>query len=515
MREGDPTPEEERSPAAGHVGPLKGTPAEGLLAAIFESCEDAIVSKRLDGAITSWNPAAERLFGYPAEEILGRSIRVLIPDDRQHEEDSIISRIQRGERVMPFHTMRRRKDGHEIEVSVTVSPVHDASGRIVGASKIARELGDLDLARKALAESEARFEMMADNISQLAWIADADGSIIWYNKRWFEYTGTTLDEMKGWGWQAVHHEDHLERVTERFVSAINSGEPWEDTFPLRGADGRYRWFLSRARPIRDDTDRVAFWFGTNTDVTEQREQSEAIENLLREVNHRAKNMLTLIMALARRSAPGNDAFLKRFTRRIQALAANQDLLVKRAWGSVEMADLVKAQLAFAIDLAGSGLTHSGPPVAITARAAETLGLALHELATNALKYGALSRGGDDRGEGGGPDEGGDEGEDGGEDGGEGGIGSVAIAWTVEDGRFRLSWTESGGPPVTPPEREGFGSSVIRDIPAASLGADVQLDYRAEGLRWSLDAPVESVVADGVGAGAAEDGNEDGDGDGHA
>ncbi|QNE06718.1 PAS domain S-box protein [Croceicoccus marinus] len=480
------------------MGPLKGTPAEGLLAAIFESCEDAIVSKRLDGAITSWNPAAERLFGYPAEEILGRSIRVLIPDDRQHEEDSIISRIQRGERVMPFHTIRRRKDGQEIEVSVTVSPVHDASGRIVGASKIARELGDLDLARKALAESEARFEMMADNISQLAWIADADGSIFWYNKRWFEFTGTTLDEMKGWGWKAVHHQDHIDRVLERFVASITSGESWEDTFPLRGADGRYRWFLSRARPICDDSGRVAFWFGTNTDVTEQREQSEAIENLLREVNHRAKNMLTLIMALARRSAPGNDEFLKRFTRRIQALAANQDLLVKRAWGSIDMADLVKAQLAFAIDLAGSGLTHSGPPVAVTARAAETLGLALHELATNALKYGALSRGDDGRGEGGEAE------------GDEDGIGSVAIAWTVEDGRFRLGWTESGGPPVTPPAREGFGSSVIRDIPAASLGADVQLDYRAEGLRWSLDAPVESVVADGVGVGAAGDGDGAGD-----
>ena len=473
------------STGPGSIGPastghVSGTPAEGLLAAIFESCEDVIVSKRLDGSITSWNPAAERLFGYSAEEILGKSIRLLIPDDRQHEEDLIIARIQRGERVMPFDTVRRRKDGQDIGVSVTVSPVHDADGKVVGASKIARELGDLDLARKALAESEARFGMMADNISQLAWIADASGSIFWYNRRWFEFTGTTLDEMKGWGWKAVHHEDHIDRVTERFVAAITSGEPWEDTFPLRGTDGGYRWFLSRARPIRDETGRVEFWFGTNTDITEQREQSEAIENLLREVNHRAKNMLTLIMALARRSAPGNDEFLKRFTRRIQALAANQDLLVKRAWGSVAMTELVDAQLAFAIDLARSGLTHEGPPVAITARAAETLGLALHELATNALKYGALSRGGPDRA---------DDGD---------GTGNVAIAWTVEDGRFRISWTESGGPPVTPPEREGFGSSVIRDIPAASLDADVQLDYRAEGLHWSLDAPLDNVTGEGAG-----------------
>ena len=479
MNEEDPTPEHP-GPAPGPVvsGANSGTPAEGLLAAIFESCEDAIVSKRLDGTITSWNPAAERLFGYSADEMLGKPIRLLIPDDRQHEEDSIIARIERGERVLPFNTVRRRKGGQDIDVSVTVSPVHDASGAVVGASKIARELGDLDLTRRALAESEARFEMMADNISQLAWIADADGSIIWYNKRWFEFTGTTLDEMKGWGWKAIHHEDHIGRVTDRFVEAIGKGESWEDIFPLRGADGSYRWFLSRARPIRDAAGRVAFWFGTNTDITEQREQKEAIEHLLREVNHRAKNMLTLIMALARRSAPGNDAFVKRFTRRVQALAANQDLLVARAWGSVAMADLVEAQLGFVIDRARAGLTHEGPPVAITARAAETLGLALHELATNALKYGALSLGEEE-----------DEAQN------DRPAGRVAIAWSLEDGRFRLSWTESGGPPVTPPEREGFGSSVIRDIPAASLGADVRLDYRAEGLRWTLDAPAQSIIGE--------------------
>ncbi len=467
-----------RSAASARVS---GTPAEGLLAAIFESCEDAIVSKRLDGTITSWNPAAERLFGYAAGEILGKSIRLLIPDDRQHEEDSIIERIGRGERVTSFDTLRRHKDGREIGVSVTVSPVHDASGAIVGASNIARELGDLDRARRALAESEARFEMMADNISQLAWIAQADGAIYWYNKRWFEFTGTTLDEMKGWGWKAVHHQDHVDRVHDRFVEAIRNGERWEDIFPLRGADGNYRWFLSRARPIRDDSGKVAFWFGTNTDITEQREQNEAIENLLREVNHRAKNMLTLIMALARRSAPGNDAFVKRFTRRVQALAANQDLLVRRAWGSVELADLVEAQLSFVTDRTRTGLAYDGPKVAITARAAETLGLALHELATNALKYGALSRGaGDPR-----------DGED--------ATGQVTIAWSMDEGRFRMSWSESGGPPVTPPEREGFGSSVIRDMPAASLGADVRLDYRAEGLHWTLDAPADSVTGGDAGS----------------
>ncbi|HEV7264931.1 MAG TPA: PAS domain-containing protein [Falsiroseomonas sp.] len=121
-----------------------------------------------------------------------------------------------------------------------------------------------------LAESEAHFRAMADNIPQLAWMARPDGWIFWYNERWHEFTGTTLDEMQGWGWRAVHHPDHVEGVVARIARAFASGEPWEDTFPLRGRDGTYRWFLSRALPIRDETGRITLWFGTNTDITEQR-----------------------------------------------------------------------------------------------------------------------------------------------------------------------------------------------------------------------------------------------------
>jgi PAS domain S-box-containing protein len=125
-------------------------------------------------------------------------------------------------------------------------------------------------AERALAESEARFRAIADNIPQLAWMARPDGRIVWCNRRWFDYTGTTLDEAQGWGWRAVHHPDHVGRVAARFRASVEAGEPWEDTFPLRGRDGEYRWFLSRALPVRDEEGRVALWFGTNTDITEQR-----------------------------------------------------------------------------------------------------------------------------------------------------------------------------------------------------------------------------------------------------
>ena len=123
--------------------------------------------------------------------------------------------------------------------------------------------------------SEERFHTLADNISQFAWMADATGGISWYNQRWYEYTGTTFEDMQGWGWEKVHHPDHVDRVLTKWRKSHATGEPWEDTFSLRGRDGVYRWFLSRAMPIRDAEGRVTRWFGTNTDITELRETQTA------------------------------------------------------------------------------------------------------------------------------------------------------------------------------------------------------------------------------------------------
>ncbi|HEX4765598.1 MAG TPA: response regulator [Lichenihabitans sp.] len=122
----------------------------------------------------------------------------------------------------------------------------------------------------------ADFERLANTIPQLAWMADPSGSIFWYNKRWYDYTGTTLAEMQGRGWSKVHHPDHVARVVERYDAAFAGGDDWEDTFPLRGRDGSYRWFLSRAEPQRAADGRIMRWFGTNTDVTEQREATAAM-----------------------------------------------------------------------------------------------------------------------------------------------------------------------------------------------------------------------------------------------
>lgn len=134
--------------------------------------------------------------------------------------------------------------------------------------------------------TQDEFRILVDSIPQLAWMADHTGWIFWYNRRWYDYTGTTLQEMQGWGWRSVHHPDHVDRVVQRIQRSWDTGEPWEDTFPLRGCDGTYRWFLSRALPVRDAEGRVVLWFGTNTDITRQLET----ETELRESEARFRNM---------------------------------------------------------------------------------------------------------------------------------------------------------------------------------------------------------------------------------
>lgn len=127
-----------------------------------------------------------------------------------------------------------------------------------------------------LRESESQFRSLANSIPQLAWMTHADGSIFWYNQRWYDFTGTTFDDVKGWGWKIVHHPDYVEAAARKFQLCLATGEPWEDTFPLRGKDGSFRWFLSRALPIRDVNGKVVRWFGTNTDITERKQAEEAL-----------------------------------------------------------------------------------------------------------------------------------------------------------------------------------------------------------------------------------------------
>ncbi len=155
-------------------------------------------------------------------------------------------------------------------------PARDGDGLVEGVLVLAIDVTEQVRARQEIATREEQFRVMADSIPQLAWIADPDGGITWYNRRWYDYTGATPEQMKGWGWQSVHHPEFLPRVIARYKHSLETGEGFEMSFPLRGADGNFRLFLSLASPVRDAAGKIVRWFGTNTDVETQQKAEAAL-----------------------------------------------------------------------------------------------------------------------------------------------------------------------------------------------------------------------------------------------
>jgi PAS domain S-box-containing protein len=302
------------------------------LAAIVGSSDDAIISKDLDGTITSWNGGAERIFGYLAEEIIGKPIMILIPPDRQKEEEAIIERIRRGERVDHYETIRQRKNGSLIDISLTVSPVRNAQGRVIGASKIAR------------------------------------------------------------------------------------------------------------------------------DITEHKRSEAQIINLAHEAEHRTKNILSTVLATVRLSRADTSDDLKQLIEgRIEALANVHGMFVESRWRGAELHSLVKQELSPYCGETEGRVRINGPAVMLEPITAQTTAITLHELATNAAKYGSLSEAG----------------------------GHVEIEWShIADGRLRLRWIESGGPTVTPPTQRGFGTRVMENM-IGQLRGEVHFDWRDQGLACEI------------------------------
>jgi PAS domain S-box-containing protein len=256
-----------------------GERAALLLGAIVDSSDDAIISKDLNGIITSWNQSARRLFGYTAEEAIGKSITMLIPDDRQDEEPNILARLKRGERVDHFETIRRRKDGSLLNISLTISPVKDRQGRIIGASKIARDITERKRAEAALLISEARFRQLADAMPQIVWTARADGSIDYYNEQWYDFTGFSRDDFGDATWSRILHPDDLDWTRQEWHSAVASAKPFEVACRFWDRrENRWRWFMSRARPVRTADETITKWFGSCTDIDDQKRLEEELRS---------------------------------------------------------------------------------------------------------------------------------------------------------------------------------------------------------------------------------------------
>jgi PAS domain S-box-containing protein len=281
-----------RKPAAIKEAQPRSTPAHERvpeLELIYDTAPVGLAFLTPDCRYVQINQRLTEICGISVAKHIGRSVRETVPQVADQVEKIVQAVIHSGEPIMGVEVHGQRADKLNSERVWTTNwhPWRGPDGSIVGVNVVAEEIterkraeAELAASEGALRESEARFRELADNISQFAWTADRSGWIYWYNKRWHDYTGTTLEEMQGWGWQNVHHPEHVDRVVERIKQSFETGTPWEDTFPLRGRDGNYRWFLSRALPIRNDTGEVIRWFGTNTDVTEQIEA----ENALRELN---------------------------------------------------------------------------------------------------------------------------------------------------------------------------------------------------------------------------------------
>ena len=306
------------------------------LASIVQFSDDAIISKSLKGKIESWNAGAERIFGYTASEAIGQSVEMLIPADRLNEEPEIINRIRRGERIEHYETVRRRKDGSLIDISLTVSPIMDADGRVISASKIAR------------------------------------------------------------------------------------------------------------------------------DITERKRTEAHISVLAREAEHRAKNVLATVQAIVHLTEAETVADYKNAVEgRVQALANVHTLFVKSHWSGAELHDLVTKELAPYRKGDGTRVAIEGPAFALEPDTAQTIAVVVHELTTNAVKYGALSV-----------------------------IeGRIVVSWTLNNsGRLVLRWTETGGPAVSTPMRKGVGTRVIASM-IKQAGGEIRSDWHPTGLLCEISIPI--------------------------
>ncbi|WP_413166708.1 PAS domain S-box protein [Capilliphycus salinus ALCB114379] len=249
------------------------------LAAIVESSEDAIISKNLEDNITSWNAGAERIFGYTASEMIGQSGKILIPPDYQEEEQEIIQKIIREERIEHYDTQRLRKDGSLIDVSISVSPIKDETGYIIGASKIARNIAERKQAEAALRQSEERWELALKGNNDGIWDWNVQTNEVFFSSRWKEMLGYKDDEIENKidEWEKRVHPDDLESVTQVIQDHFAQKTPFYlSEHRVRCKDGSYKWILDRGQALWDNGGNVIRMTGSHTDITERKKSEEAL-----------------------------------------------------------------------------------------------------------------------------------------------------------------------------------------------------------------------------------------------
>lgn len=342
-------------------------------------------------------------------------------------------------------------------------------GRPSHAAGFAIDITDRHEAEQALRTSEERLNSLMSGIPQLVWRADKPSEWSWSSPQWQAYTGQTERESRGCGWlQPVHPEDR-ESALEAWSRAEAEGG-FEADYRIRNRQGDYRWFTTRGTPVHDEDGRIIEWLGTSTDVHDLRSAQARQAALLAELQTRVRNTLGFMRSIVRRSVETSrdaEELADHLEDRIDAFSRVQAALVKDAANAADLQSLVEDELLSNIVREGERLSVHGPRLLLNARAAELIGLGLHELATNALTHGALR----------------------------GKSGRILVSWSTEGERLRLEWRETGlDLDRRTPRHDGFGAQFLLESLPDQLGATTALEVEEPGIRFMLQAPLEAVAA---------------------
>lgn len=410
--------------------------------------------------------------GYSPEELASITASDLTHPDDRAASDALWARVRSGE-LPEFSIEKRyvRKDGSPVWVHVSANLLRDANGRPWLTAGLIEDITERRKAEDAVRTSEERLRLALKAGDMGAWEWDLDtGELVWdrslYDLIGLDHrTRPTLERFF-----SLLHADDRPRAGEAVASILSGDESaLSREFRIVRADGVMRWLRS-AGTIQHTATGQRRAIGVYMDVTESKARDEHLLLLMRELAHRSKNQLAMVQAIARqttRQSESFEAFDRQFSARIQALAECNDILMKRDWQGAPITDIVHSQMKV-FGAYQSQIETRGAPITLSSAATQNVGLALHELATNALKYGALSR----------P------------------AGKVTIGWEVvfaPEQKLRIVWREEGGPPARWPERKGFGSVVLERATPAALNGTGRLDYSPEGLRWELEIPYRHVV----------------------
>jgi PAS domain S-box-containing protein len=441
--------------------------------ATFENAGVGIAHLSPDSKWLRVNQTFARIVDYSPDELVSKSVQDITHPDDLDLSPRQLERLRSG-KADSYEMEKRyvRKDGTPVWVHVTGNAVRRSDGSIDHFVAFVQDISAHKHAEQLLQRQAALLDQSHDAI--LTWKVGGRGIVYWSRGAEMLY-GYSADEAIG----RVSHELLQTRailpIEEIEAQVVEQGS-WYGEITHTTRDGRK--IVVETRLVRVSYDGETYAFETNRDITQRKRAEEQVRLLMREVSHRSKNMLGLVQAIARQTTTSDpEHFIERFTDRIQALAANQDLLVQTKWRGVDVDDLVRAQLAHFSDLVGYRISLNGPKQRLNGVAAQAIGMALHELATNAGKYGALLTN----------------------------AGRVDIVWRVDGDVFKMGWIERHGPPVKPPARRGFGSTVIEAMAKRAVDGEVQLEYDPAGVVWHLTCPAANALEPG-GATDVEEGH---------